>query len=120
MKTLSEIKKERNKIKSLIQAELLTIIQENDSDASQPLTIKEMQNILGVSSPSVVMHHIKQLVKKGYIVKDHQRKYHPVNIFGKPGKVIKVHDPIAEALSQIKTSLEKQTALLEKILREKE
>jgi repressor LexA len=32
-----------------------------------PLTIRELQDLLEISSPSVVYHHIQQLEKKGYL-----------------------------------------------------
>jgi len=41
--------------------ELLRIQQDN------PLTIRELQEELGLSSPSLVHHHIKQLEKKGFL-----------------------------------------------------
>lgn len=41
-----------------------------------PLSIRELQDILGVSSPSLIHHHILQLEKKGYIRRD---PYNPRN-----------------------------------------
>ena len=49
------------------QQKLLGILAKN---TEEQLTIREMQAILGVSSPSVVTHHISQLEKKGYIKKN--------------------------------------------------
>ncbi len=49
------------------QQKLLNILAKN---SEEQLTIREMQAILGVSSPSVVTHHISQLEKKGYIKKN--------------------------------------------------
>ena len=46
------------------QKELLELLKKNIED---PLTIRELQNILGISSPSVVYHHIQQLEKRGYL-----------------------------------------------------
>ena len=46
------------------QKELLELLKENFED---PLTIRELQERLGISSPSLVHHHIIQLEKKGYI-----------------------------------------------------
>lgn len=46
------------------QKKLLHILKEN---ITEPLTIREIQEIMEVSSPSVVQHHIKQLEKKGYL-----------------------------------------------------
>lgn len=47
-----------------VQQKLLEILKENVGD---PLTVRELQEELGVSSPSVVQHHIFQLEKKGYL-----------------------------------------------------
>src|SRR3989338_771739 len=47
-----------------VQEKLLQILKRTVTD---PLTIREMQNELGISSPSVVYHHIQQLEKKGYL-----------------------------------------------------
>ncbi len=46
------------------QENLLKLLKENITD---PLTIREFQDELGLSSPSVVYHHIQQLEKKGYL-----------------------------------------------------
>lgn len=46
------------------QKDLLELLKKNIDD---PLTIRELQNILGISSPSVVYHHIQQLEKRGYM-----------------------------------------------------
>jgi len=47
-----------------IQEKLLQILKKTITD---PLTIREMQKELDISSPSVVYHHIQQLEKKGYL-----------------------------------------------------
>lgn len=47
-----------------IQQKLLKILKNNIDD---PLTVRELQNALQASSPSVVHHHILQLEKKGYL-----------------------------------------------------
>lgn len=47
-----------------IQKKLLQILKINITD---PLTIREMQSALNISSTSVVHHHIQQLEKKGYL-----------------------------------------------------
>jgi repressor LexA len=47
-----------------VQACLLDILKKNIDD---PLTIRELQDELKVSSPSVVQHHIRQLEKNGYL-----------------------------------------------------
>jgi repressor LexA len=49
---------------------LLEILEQNIDD---PLTIRDIQKLLGFSSPSVVAHHILQLEKKGYL------KRNPIN-----------------------------------------
>ena len=46
------------------QIELLEVLKRNIED---PLTIRELQDNLGISSPSVVYHHIQQLEKRGYL-----------------------------------------------------
>lgn len=46
------------------QAALLAILKKN---IDNPLTIRELQEELGMSSPSVVLHHIQQLEKKGVL-----------------------------------------------------
>lgn len=47
-----------------LQEKLLDILRDN---FEEPLTIREMQEKLAVSSPSVIYHHIQQLEKKGYL-----------------------------------------------------
>jgi repressor LexA len=39
-------------------------------DNGEPLTIRGMQDMLDVSSPSVIVHHLRQLEKKGYVKKN--------------------------------------------------
>jgi len=46
------------------QERLLKLLKENLTD---PLTVRELQTELGLSSPSVVQHHIQQLEKRGYL-----------------------------------------------------
>jgi repressor LexA len=46
------------------QQKLLDILKKNITD---PLTVREMQEELGASSPSIVFHHIQQLEKNGYL-----------------------------------------------------
>ena len=46
------------------QKALLELLKSNIED---PLTIRKLADILGISSPSVVYHHIQQLEKKGYL-----------------------------------------------------
>jgi len=46
------------------QKDILELLKKNIED---PLTIRELQDILGISSPSVVYHHIRQLENRGYL-----------------------------------------------------
>jgi repressor LexA len=46
------------------QEALLSLLKEN---IDSPLTIRELQELLEISSPSVVQHHILQLEKKGFL-----------------------------------------------------
>lgn len=50
-----------------IQKKLLEILVKN---ADEPLTIREMQDVVGASSTSVVSHHLTQLENKGYLKKN--------------------------------------------------
>ena len=52
------------KILHSTQQKLLNLLKRNLTD---PLTIREMQEILGISSPSVIHHHIKKLEDKGFL-----------------------------------------------------
>jgi len=47
-----------------LQIQLLKILMDNKDE---PLTIRELQEILGASSTSLVHHHIKMLESKGYL-----------------------------------------------------
>lgn len=47
-----------------VQKSLLELLKENVED---PLTLRELQEHLELSSPSVVHHHVRQLEKKGYL-----------------------------------------------------
>lgn len=47
-----------------VQQKLLKLLKQNEFE---PITIRELQEKLGVSSTSVVQHHIFQLEKKGYL-----------------------------------------------------
>jgi len=49
------------------QQKLLELLRKNIED---PLTIRELQEELDISSTSVVAHHINQLEKKGYLKRD--------------------------------------------------
>lgn len=46
------------------QQAVLDLLKEN---IEEPLTVRELQELVGASSPSVVHHHIGQLEKKGYL-----------------------------------------------------
>lgn len=48
----------------LIQKKLLSLLIKN---SDEPLTVREMQDMLGASSTSVVAHHLTQLERKGYL-----------------------------------------------------
>ncbi len=45
------------------QKRILELLQ----NATEPMSIRDLQNILGASSPSLVHHHILQLENKGYL-----------------------------------------------------
>ena len=47
-----------------LQKQLLEVLKENHDD---PLTIRELKELLEISSTSVVHHHLLQLEKKGYL-----------------------------------------------------
>ena len=47
-----------------VQKNLLTLLAEHIDD---PLTVRELQDALSVTSTSVVAHHMQQLEKKGYL-----------------------------------------------------
>lgn len=47
-----------------VQKKLIDVLLNN---IDEPLTIREMQELLGVSSTSVVAHHLGQLEKRGYL-----------------------------------------------------
>lgn len=47
-----------------IQQKILNLLKNNFDN---PLTFREMQDILGVSSTSVIAHHIQQLERKGFL-----------------------------------------------------
>lgn len=50
-----------------LQKKLLDLLVKN---VENPLTIREMQNILNASSTSVIAHHLSQLEKRGYLKKN--------------------------------------------------
>ncbi len=50
-----------------VQEKLLKIMSKN---SDEPLTIRELQDLIGASSTSVVAHHMAQLEKKGYLKKN--------------------------------------------------
>ena len=57
------------------QEKLLQLLEDNIDD---PLTMRELQEQLGLSTPSLVMHHVQQLEKKGYLKRnpDNSQDYH--------------------------------------------
>lgn len=55
------------------QQALLDLLIENQE---YPLSVRELQELLGLSTPSLVHHHILQLEKKGYLKRD---PYNPKN-----------------------------------------
>lgn len=48
----------------LTQKKLLELLKEN---ITEPLTVRELQAALGISSTSIVHHHLEQLERKGYL-----------------------------------------------------
>jgi len=57
----------KNKKLHPTQKKLLDILVKNTDDE---LSIRDMQEILDVSSTSIVAHHLKQLEKNGYLKKN--------------------------------------------------
>lgn len=55
-----------------VQERILTLLQEN---YGEPLSMRALQEILDVSSHSVVRHHILQLEKKGYLRRNPANPY---------------------------------------------
>jgi repressor LexA len=57
------------------QENLLRLLEDT---IDEPLTIRELQDRLGLSSPSLVQHHIQQLEKKGFLKRnpDNPQDYH--------------------------------------------
>ncbi len=57
------------------QVKLLQLLEDT---IDEPLTIRELQDRLGLSSPSLVQHHIQQLEKKGFLKRnpDNPQDYH--------------------------------------------
>jgi repressor LexA len=57
------------------QEKLLRLLEDT---IDEPLTIRELQDRLGLSSPSLVQHHIQQLEKKGFLKRnpDNPQDYH--------------------------------------------
>jgi repressor LexA len=46
------------------------LIEALSKNVDEPLTIRELQELIGASSTSVVVHHMAQLEKKGYLKKN--------------------------------------------------
>jgi repressor LexA len=57
------------------QEKLLKLLEDTIDD---PMTVRELQERLVLSTPSLVMHHIQQLEKKGYLKRspDNPQDYH--------------------------------------------
>ncbi len=51
------------------QSELLELLKNNSDN---PLTIKKLSEHIGIESPGVLYHHLRQLEKKGYIKRNPQ------------------------------------------------
>lgn len=68
-----------------IQLKLLEILKAN---MDEPLTIRYIQELVGVSSPSVVHHHIKHLEKIGYLRRNPSNPYDYQVLMGTPEKDI--------------------------------
>lgn len=51
-----------------VQQKLIDLLSEH---MEEPLTIREMQEHLGLSSTSLVAHHLNQLERKGYLKRNH-------------------------------------------------
>lgn len=60
-----------------VQKNLLKLLADN---VDAPLTIRELMSSLDVSSPSVVVHHLRQLEKRGYLKRNphNPRDYHVI------------------------------------------
>lgn len=69
-----------------VQEKLIDLLEKN---IDSPLTIRELQEIIGASSTSVVAHHIGQLEKKGYL-KRNQNNPRDYTVIG-----LKPENPIA-------------------------
>lgn len=67
------------------QEKLLTLLKQHIDD---PLTIRELQEELRLSSPSVVQHHIQQLEKKGYLRRNPSNPKDYQVLVGSPDKQI--------------------------------
>jgi repressor LexA len=72
----------------------------------KPLTVRELQDKLSVASTSVVQHHLKQLIKKGYLKRDLVNSRHYQVLTGNPENRISYlnvyeSDPYGNPLDQI-------------------
>lgn len=66
------------------QIKLLQILRKN---INMPLTMKELSEEAGITSPGVLYHHIRQLEKRGYL-KRNPENYRDYNILDSPEKQI--------------------------------
>lgn len=69
------------------QSKLLALLSEN---ITNPLTIRELQEELNLSTPSLVHHHIQQLEKKGYLRRNpsNPQDYQVITSADSPEKII--------------------------------
>ncbi len=67
------------------QEKLLDLLKSN---IEEPLTIRELQDEIGASSPSIVHHHIKQLESKGYLRRNPHNSHDYQILADKPDKKI--------------------------------
>jgi len=59
-----------------VQEQLLEIVRHNPNE---PIKIRETQRLLGLSSAGFITHHLDQLEKKGLIMVDKDKNYHPLH-----------------------------------------
>jgi len=70
---------------STLQKSLLNLLTKTIDD---PLTVREIQNRMNFSSTSVVMHHVRQLERKGHLRRDSNNPRNYEVITGKPERPI--------------------------------
>ena len=67
------------------QKKLIDLLKTHKHD---PLSVRDLQNLIGASSPSVVQHHIKQLEAKGYLRRNPANPYDYQILATKPDRDI--------------------------------